>query len=386
MGAEGSKEKAKKGVPNGEVSSRSLDSRVVRAFESLSQGRLTLSIRDFTQKFGEDFGSDLWKYLSDGGTEKYEMDLEQFGKHASSLLASSTDRYVKVLAPADHLIHICAESAGVDPYGEGQQFLDVLTKEMEKAEKADDLDGWKRVNCPKLCDAVQSRVLGAFQLDSAPSHKQYISDVMTPFEMWFMCCSLPPSYFPTKLKEGAIEEEQWTRLFSSSEHGISVTRFETNVFDYRGPTVTIIRLQDGSLVVLATDQEWRNSGTSFTSAKTVFLKMLPEFIRVENASIYCNFKIRNFPLKLSVDRYLSVDKDMSDVVALEVFGCSGGQVLQEQQKMKERQKRQVEKNQKVPLPGNWDDNPDKFLLELGGVYSTADRREIFRRDDEEKKN
>lgn len=36
----------------------------------------------------------------------------------------------------------------------------------------------------------------------------------------------------------------------------------------------------------------------------------------------------------------------------------------------------------VPLPGNWDDNPDKFLLELGGVYSTADRREIFRRDEE----
>ncbi|VDD87946.1 unnamed protein product, partial [Enterobius vermicularis] len=125
-----------------------------------------------------------------------------------------------------------------------------------------------------------------------------------------------------------------------------------------------------------------NSGSSFSSSSTILVQFLPQYRRVEGASFYCNFKIRNCPMKLSLDQCATIDKEMANVAAVEVYGCGGADVFDDQQKQKERQKRQVEKNQKVPLPGNWDDNPDKFLLELGGVYSTADRREIFRRDEE----
>lgn len=42
---------------------------------------------------------------------------------------------------------------------------------------------------------------------------------------------------------------------------------------------------------------------------------------------------------------------------------------------------------KVPLPGEWEDNPDKLLLELAGVYSTDNRREVIdRRDAQSAKN
>lgn len=41
------------------------------------------------------------------------------------------------------------------------------------------------------------------------------------------------------------------------------------------------------------------------------------------------------------------------------------EILNEQKKMKVRHNQQAERNAKVPLPGKWEENPDKTLLELG---------------------
>uniref|UniRef100_A0A9J2PI36 TLDc domain-containing protein n=1 Tax=Ascaris lumbricoides TaxID=6252 RepID=A0A9J2PI36_ASCLU len=99
--------------------------------------------------------------------------------------------------------------------------------------------------------------------------------------------------------------------------------FEANVFDYRGPTVTIFRLKDGALTVLAADEEWRNSGSMFGSVDSVFMQLLPEFRRIQkSSSIYCNFKLRNFPMKLTFDRYLCIDAEMNEVLAVEVGGTN----------------------------------------------------------------
>lgn len=58
---------------------------------------------------------------------------------------------------------------------------------------------------------------------------------------------------------------------------------------------------------------------------------------------------------------------MSNVTAIEAWGCAGASTHEQQQKLKQWQGRQVEKNKKVPLPGRWEENPDRLLLEMAGV-------------------
>ena len=60
-----------------------------------------------------------------------------------------------------------------------------------------------------------------------------------------------------------------------------------------------------------------------------------------------------------------VDEDMSNVQQIECWGCAGMEVLDDQRKMKMRHKLQAERNAKCPMPGKWEDHPDKLILEMG---------------------
>lgn len=53
------------------------------------------------------------------------------------------------------------------------------------------------------------------------------------------------------------ESKPWTCLFSSSHDGLSITKFENRVFDYKAATVSVFELSNGSVYVLANDEEWR---------------------------------------------------------------------------------------------------------------------------------
>ncbi|KHJ83535.1 hypothetical protein OESDEN_16767 [Oesophagostomum dentatum] len=61
---------------------------------------------------------------------------------------------------------------------------------------------------------------------------------------------------------------------------------------------------------------------------------------------------------------------------LQVWGCAASSALEDQQKLKAWQNKQAEKHRKVPLPGNWDDNPDKTLLEMAGFKFSDERRRM----------
>ena len=52
---------------------------------------------------------------------------------------------------------------------------------------------------------------------------------------------------------------------------------------------------------------------------------------------------------------------------VEVWACSGEEALQEQKKQKLWQKRQAQKH--AVIPRNWDDNPDKAIMEMAGTRS-----------------
>uniref|UniRef100_A0A183U6F9 BLM10_mid domain-containing protein n=1 Tax=Toxocara canis TaxID=6265 RepID=A0A183U6F9_TOXCA len=76
-------------------------------------------------------GSDLWKYLSDSASEKWQMDLAHFARHFLSLIGPSTDRYVEMLLPAEHILEVCARCARVVDMCEGdEQFLLALATHM----------------------------------------------------------------------------------------------------------------------------------------------------------------------------------------------------------------------------------------------------------------
>lgn len=90
--------------------------------------------------------------------------------------------------------------------------------------------------------------------------------------------------------------------------------------------------------------------------------------------MFVNFKNRSIPLGIRIGSnaqhpIISIPLDLSNVSAIGVYGCGNRDAVAAQAQQKKWENRQAEKNRKVALPGKWDDNPDRYLLELAGVKS-----------------
>ncbi|CAP33559.2 Protein CBG15190 [Caenorhabditis briggsae] len=302
-------------------------------FSRISDGKDAVSAEKLISLFDTDLAESLLKYFAGSKTEKF-ISREQFQAKFTPLYGTSMDIYVKILQPVHHFVKVCSDAAGASAIKGDEEFISNLVKNMTNGkigeEATQEIIRWRRDNCEKFTLAAQNRVVSAVTGTKIPN-PDYSSDILTPLQMWYVQSCLPNFYFPAKPMEtpGA---GHWTPLYTSLQHGISTNRFETLVFDYRGPTVTVFRLKDERVVVLASDQEW--------SFKTTELK---------------------------------IGKDFDEVLDIEVWGCAGQGTLAEQQKLKNWQKQQTEKHKKVPLPGNWDDNPDKTLLEMAGFQFSNER-------------
>ncbi|KAJ1366875.1 hypothetical protein KIN20_027657 [Parelaphostrongylus tenuis] len=324
-----------------------------------------LTIEHLKKVFNEGLAEDLWKFLSDSKPFDGRLTLAEFARHVDRLWGTSTDIYVLICQPILHLIKQCAEAAGAPAMAGDEQFISNLARNMsENCSSVEKVISWKNSVCPAFCNGLQAQVLHILLGQEHPV-ADYSSDILTPIQMWYIQCCLPSVFFPSaKVAEVAI-------------HGISVNRFEHNVFDYKGPTVSVFQLTDKKVFVLSTEETWRHSASRYGGTMTKLFEVSPELMVWSPSSpIYSNFRIRSAAFGISFSDVLKIDKELGNVASVEVWGCASSNALEDQQRLRIWQNKQAEKNRKVPLPGNWDDNPDKTILEMGGFQFSDERKRM----------
>ncbi|GMS88183.1 hypothetical protein PENTCL1PPCAC_10358, partial [Pristionchus entomophagus] len=332
----------------------------------LTDGANELTRAHFDQ-FGDDYGDLLWEYFTEGDRST-TVSLDRFAHKATPLFGSSTDVYVKIAGGGENLLRISSGLVDCAPNEETDEIYQNVLQDMKSF--GDDWNAaveWKHAEAARAADPLQLRFHAAFSTIPVPSVPA--SHIVSPFCMFFLRAAIPPSYLPP-------QNTEWSILYSSVTSGMSTSRFESCVFGYKSRTLTLMRTGRG-LFAIGADQEWRHSLSPFGGADAFCMRLSPGPIARHTgaSSLHCNLKVRASKMGISwkggVD--LDLDKDLSQVLEMEVWACGGSKHLEEHAKLKVWQKNQTEKLKKVPLPGNWDDNADKTILEMAGFQFSNER-------------
>ncbi|XP_057664474.1 uncharacterized protein LOC130898896 isoform X3 [Diorhabda carinulata] len=175
----------------------------------------------------------------------------------------------------------------------------------------------------------------------------------------------------------------WTILYDSDEMGLGSNRFLHHVMNYKGPTLTLIKVQDGQKFCIASPNEWRESHHYWGGEECAVFQLLPKFQLLEKGPkmLYLNFSVRGYPHGLRVGSdprapIISIDGGFEKIEwqkipyyleSIEVWGC-GDQVSRERQmEVKKWEMKEAEKQRVVKLSAaDWLDHPDRYLLQLAG--------------------
>ncbi|XP_074026785.1 uncharacterized protein isoform X2 [Leptinotarsa decemlineata] len=175
----------------------------------------------------------------------------------------------------------------------------------------------------------------------------------------------------------------WALLYDSDEMGLGANRFLHHVLNYRGPTLILLRVQDGQKFCIASPNEWKESHHYWGGEECGVFQLLPKFQVLERGSkmIYLNLSVRGYPHGLRAGKdprapILSIDAGFEKVEwqkipyyleCIEVWGC-GDQVSRERQlEVKKWEVKEAERQRTVKLSAaDWLDHPDRYLLELAG--------------------
>uniref|UniRef100_A0A915HVF1 TLDc domain-containing protein n=1 Tax=Romanomermis culicivorax TaxID=13658 RepID=A0A915HVF1_ROMCU len=169
----------------------------------------------------------------------------------------------------------------------------------------------------------------------------------------------------------------WTLLFDTSRDGLSMTRFESKVLGYQSPTVSIVEFNDQRSFVLGVDSPWLLSPQNWGGLNCFLISVKPAFKKFASGPnfIFFNTKLRSLDNGIIVGNVknplLKISGDFDNLHHMEVWGSGHDSALSAQQKQKAWEKVQAEKYSKVALPGKWEENPDKAILDM------ADRKIFF---------
>lgn len=95
----------------------------------------------------------------------------------------------------------------------------------------------------------------------------------------------------------------------------------------------------------------RHLDKKFGGPNTVLVQIIPTFKRYDSNGppIYCNFKLKMSPfgIMFGTGDEFKVDEEMSNVSAIEVWGCAGSETFQKQKSQKLWLQKEAEKKNKV---------------------------------------
>ncbi|XP_072031361.1 uncharacterized protein [Amphiura filiformis] len=265
---------------------------------------------------------------------------------------------------------------------------------------------WMDTNCPNLVAAMHLFFLTNIYRGKDEEHSTNVTNseifegrLLSMTRWWILTSTLPSCFSQSqgqseqvdgasasasgdKNKEVA-EEYHWSILYSSEDHGLSLNRFKHHVFGYRGPTVLILRCDGDYVYAVAIDVEWRDGIQPWGGANCHIIRISPDFQILEDGDnmVVFNDKSRNIPKGVwigrdSRNRKLHIEEGFETVThnfqtsrikCMEVWGCGDPSAKTAQSKQKKTELRDAEKHSKVKLPGHWDENPDKMILDWGGV-------------------
>jgi len=245
--------------------------------------------------------------------------------------------------------------------------------------------------------------------------------ILCPMLKWLLSSLLARSYFLSALQDKSEDSPsdpfvdrikslsqpvEWTLLFNSNNHGLSMNRFQHHVFAYKGQSVMLVELEAGDVYAIASDAEWKESTSRFGGMDAVLLEAVPRFRCRDSGReiLYLNEWGRSLPKGILLGRdhktpLLKIDSGMDictaangmqqNIRAIEVWGCSSGRALDQQQSQKNWEEREANKGRIVSREAafggggrgrgkgaraGWQDNPDRLLLEMGGITTEHNQR------------
>lgn len=108
----------------------------------------------------------------------------------------------------------------------------------------------------------------------------------TILEKFRNCCQVT-SYFIRTLKIRSyrdynlltlfLKEKRWKKLYNSEEHGLSLNRFQSSLFNYKASTIMLIYCQSGYLYCIGSNCEYKQSPTAYGDDQTRIMRVWPSF-------------------------------------------------------------------------------------------------------------
>lgn len=180
--------------------------------------------------------------------------------------------------------------------------------------------------------------------------------------------------------------QSWNILYSSDRDGLSKNRFSHHIGAYHGPVLILFSFEGRNHYCLALDCALRDGITKIGGQDCRLIQLLPVYRLLQSGPnmVQWNSMSRNIPKGLQVGQdgkatVLRVDEDFTTLYhydvpcqlhRIEVWGCGGEEVKKAQLKQKQWEAKDTERQRtrKLRLEGdNWRENPDKQILEWGGV-------------------